>query len=167
MNHRADLSLGEISEARGKLGDFFYLSGFSSGAAIECTRDKSMMFVWSGRTLLFQKLWTQTSDDTGQWEGREGFNCSPPQKVLSVLDWAQLALPWPVQWAWVGLGLCVGSYSSDMGVGLEFGGLCMCEIHQQECLNVIQSIRACFRNVFGLMEGLLRVMSAAKSASLF
>lgn len=66
MNHRADLSLGEISEAHGKLGDFFYLSGFSSGAAIECTRDKSMMFVWSGRTLLFQKLWTQTSDDTGQ-----------------------------------------------------------------------------------------------------
>lgn len=66
MNHRADLSLGEISEAHGKLGDFFYLSGLSSGTAIECTRDKSMMFVWRGRTLLFQKLWTQTSDDTGQ-----------------------------------------------------------------------------------------------------
>lgn len=45
MNHRADLSLGEISEAHGKLGDFFYLSGLSSGTAIECTRDKSMMFV--------------------------------------------------------------------------------------------------------------------------
>lgn len=44
---------------------------------------------------------------------------------------------------------------------------CVSEVHQQECLNVIQSIRACFRNVFGLMEGLLRVMSAARSASVF
>lgn len=40
------------------------------------------------------------------------------------------------------------------------------EAHQQECLNVIQAIRACFRNVFGLMEN-LRGMNAAKSASLF
>lgn len=45
MNHRADLSLGEMFEAHGKLEDFFCLSGFSSGAAIECTRDKSMRFV--------------------------------------------------------------------------------------------------------------------------
>lgn len=66
MNRRADLSLGEMFEAHGKLGYFFCLSGFSSGAAIECTREKSMRFVWSGRTLLFQKLWTQTSDDIGQ-----------------------------------------------------------------------------------------------------
>lgn len=69
----------------------------------------------------------------------------------------------------VGLGLCIGSYSNDMGMAVEFDGLfkCVGEVHHQECLNVIQSIRACFRNVFGLMEDLLRVMNAAKSASLF
>lgn len=55
-----------------------------------------------------------------------------------------------------------------MGVTIGLDGLftCMSEIHQQECLNVIQAIRACFRNELGLMED-LRGMNASKSASLF
>lgn len=80
----------------------------------------------------------------------------------------KLALPWSVQQAWVGLGLCIGSYSSDMGMAVEFNGLftCTSEVHQQECLNAIQAIGACFRNELGLMED-LRWMNAAKSSSLF
>lgn len=63
-----------------------------------------------------------------------------------------------MQWAWVGLGLCVGSYLSDVGMAAEFDGLFMCtgETHQQECLSVIPAIRACSRNVLALMEDLLR-----------
>lgn len=35
------------------------------------------------------------------------------------------------------------------------------EVHRQECLDVIPSVRARFRNVLDLMEDLLRVMRAA------
>lgn len=65
---------------------FFCLSEFSSETSIKCTRHKSIWFLWSGRTLLFQKLQAQTSDYIGQQEGREDVNCNSQNKVLSVLD---------------------------------------------------------------------------------